>query len=173
MVCGGMRILLICANFYSIGGVQEVVDQLAYEFKRKGHTVGLMSTRSPNENRTARAEVEFIDQRIPAMKPASWRHLERLVQWPAGSRDLVNCVRDWRPEIVNSHGGRWDKFPILVHTCRLAHVPFVQTLHGTAFEGNLGEKPLAALRRASALTSVSGAVSNFSWIEWAIDGVSL
>jgi glycosyltransferase involved in cell wall biosynthesis len=83
------------------------------------------------------------------------------VRWPAGSRDLVDCVRDWRPEIVNSHGGRWDKFPILVHACRLARVPFVQTLHGTSFEGNLGEKTLASLRRASALTSVSEAVRQF------------
>jgi hypothetical protein len=66
-----MRILFICDWFYSIGGVQEVVDRVAIEFKHIEHHIGVMSALSPDNHRMRRTEVEFLEENMPEAKPVS------------------------------------------------------------------------------------------------------
>jgi glycosyltransferase involved in cell wall biosynthesis len=156
-----MRILLICEAFHAVGGVVEVVDHLARDLIDLGHRAAVVSSTASEAQRVPRAPVDYIELEIPIPKPVTWRHLERLFRQPKGFLPLVETIREWKPDVVHSHGGVWDKFPVIVAACRQAGVPLVQSLHGTSYHGRLGEKALRALDRVSAITAASAYVRDF------------
>jgi glycogen(starch) synthase len=151
-----MRIVLIVEAFRSLGGAQEVVDNLAEEFVRLGQTVAIVSTPyiGPGCERVPRTHVECTYLEIDGYKPISWRHLERLIRRPNGAQ-LVDCLQRLRPDVVNSHVWDWDKFPAVADACRAAGVPLVQTLNDSWGRGKLGDDALGALQYASALVAIS------------------
>jgi glycosyltransferase involved in cell wall biosynthesis len=141
-----LRIMLVCQAFRSIGGVQEVVDNLAVELTRLGQTVAVAASPyvEPGSDRTIRTEAQCFYVEIPSYKPASWRHPERLLRMPS-TRAVVECFRQWRPDVVNSHSWDWDKIPLMVRSCKAAEVPLVQTLYDEWGAGKSGARALEAL----------------------------
>jgi glycosyltransferase involved in cell wall biosynthesis len=91
---------------------------------------------------------------IPASKPITWRHPERLFR-SGVQRDLAFAIGQIRPDVVNSHINTWDRIPTAVRACRAARVPLVHTLHDRFSAGNSGAKALAALKYAHAITTNS------------------
>lgn len=152
-----MRILLICEGFHQVGGVGQFVHNLAAQFVRLGHTVGVVSYPPSDRGPLLRAGVECVYLNVPGHKPVTWRHLERLARPPRGIVELASHLREWRPDVVNNHGGLWDRLPTIVSACRAADVSLVQSFHALSYRGKLGERPLKALKHAAAFTTVSAA----------------
>lgn len=157
-----MRILLIVEAFRSIGGVQEIVDHLACELSRSGHTVALVSTPyvAPGSVRTGRAQVETAYLDIPSQKVVTWRHPERVVRQARGD-ELERYLVRWRPDVVSSHVWTWDKMPTVAAVCRRLRLPLVQSLYDSWGRGQLGVGALGALDYASALTAISRATRDY------------
>src|SRR5216683_1658215 len=99
-----MRIALLVDAFRSLGGIEEIVDYLADEFMRIGHAVTVISTPyfEPGCERTPRTAAECVYLEIPSRKTVSIRHLERIFRQPDATT-LVDHLRRWRPDIVNTH----------------------------------------------------------------------
>jgi glycosyltransferase involved in cell wall biosynthesis len=153
-----MRILLVCEAFRAFGGVREVVDSLACEFLRMGHHVAVASTNAPyRDERPVRAQVECFAIDVPRWKPLTWRHPERLFKRPDLSA-LISLIRTWRPDVVNVHGGVWERFPSFIAAGRAGKIPVIISLHGVTFRGAAGSQALAALRNAAAITAISDSV---------------
>lgn len=155
-----MRILLACAHFRCIGGVEEVVGSLGAALAAAGQPVAVLSTPdlAPyliGHERVPPANVECFYRKIPELKRVSWRHPERLVKDTRRVRELVDLLKLWRPDIVNSHS-LWDRLPTIAHVCRAAGVPLVQSAYGTWAREELGARTLAALKHADAITMLSG-----------------
>jgi glycosyltransferase involved in cell wall biosynthesis len=153
-----LRILLVCQAFRSIGGVQEVVDNLAVELTRLGQTVGIVASPyiEPGCERAVGADAECFYMEIPSYKPATWRHPERLLRAPS-IRALVECFRRWNPDVVNSHTWDWDKIPPMVKACRSLGVPLIQTLYDEWGAGKMGARALESLREAAQSVALSNA----------------
>src|SRR5713101_5644617 len=133
-----MRILLVCEAFRAFGGVREVVDSLAVEFLRAGHQVAVASTLAPyREDRPVRADVECFPIAVPRWKPLNWRHPERFFKRTDVSA-LTRLIREWRAEIVNPHGGVWERFPSFIQAGQAAHAPVIISLHGVTYRGTSG-----------------------------------
>ncbi len=64
-------------------------------------------------------------------------------------------------DVVNNHGGRWDRYPTMVKACRQASGPFVQSFHAANHWGERLEKPLRTLKLASAVTVASMALRTY------------
>jgi glycosyl transferase family 4 len=160
---GSMRILLIVEAFRCIGGIEEVVDHLAFEFSRHGHHVAVLSTPyvPAGCERIPLAQVECLYSEIPGRKISSLRHPERLFRRPPGVAELSRMIGGWRPDVVSSHEWQWDKFPTIGDACRNANAPFVQSLYDWRGRGKLGDSPLRALNRAAALTALSHATRRY------------
>jgi glycosyltransferase involved in cell wall biosynthesis len=159
-----VRILLICEAFRSIGGVQEVVDNLAAELQAAGHQVAIFSTPFVAGNpRTIRFDGECRYIEIPSRRPVTLRHLERLWQPPLSSevRQLAGAISGFRPAIASSHCWSWDRFPIVTAACRRAGVPMVHSLFDSWGGGKMGAAALRSLRGAAALTALSEATRRF------------
>jgi glycogen synthase len=159
-----VRILLICESFRSIGGVQEVVDNLGAELEKAGHQVAIFSTPFiAGQARTIRFSGECRYLEIPSRRPVTLRHLERL--WPthlsSGVRRLSSEIIAWQPWVVGSHCWSWDRFPSVTAACRRAGVPMVHSLYDSWGGGKMGAAALRSLQAAAALTALSEATRRF------------
>ena len=159
-----MRILLICEAFPALGGIQEVVDNLATELERAGHKVAVLSTpATAGPPRAIRfgGECRYVD--IPPRRPVTLRHLERLWQPQLSSRvkQLAGEIIRYRPDIVSSHCWSWDRFPAIAAACQQAGVPFVHSLYDSWGAGAMGAAALRSLQNAAALTALSAATRRF------------
>jgi glycosyltransferase involved in cell wall biosynthesis len=161
-----LRVLLLVEGYNALGGVAEVVDSLACELACAGHSVVVVSTldRRARENgheRLSRKGIVCTYLEIWNRKPLSARHLETLFRIPFNTRwgKLARFMREWKPDIVNSHLWAWDRYPTVMSACRAANLPLVQTFHVSddRGRGRLGEKGLRALDAASAIVAVSAA----------------
>ncbi len=159
-----MRILIICEAFRSLGGVQEVVDNLAAELELAGHQVAVYSTPSVSGmERTTRFRGELRCLGIPSRRPVTLRHLERLwpVRFSSEARRLMGEIIAWRPQIVSSHCWSWDRFPTVADVCQQAGVAMVQSLYDSWGRGKMDTGALHSLRGAAALTALSEATRGF------------
>ncbi|HTY56357.1 MAG TPA: glycosyltransferase family 4 protein, partial [Candidatus Binataceae bacterium] len=161
-----LRILLLVEGYNALGGIAEVVDSLAVELTRVGHTVSVVSTldrraRRNAHERVARSGIDCTYFEIWNRKPLSLRHLETLFKVPFHTRwgELARFIRQWRPDVVNSHLWAWDRYPTVIGACRAAAVPMIQTFHVSddRGRGRLGERGLRALDAASAIVAVAAA----------------
>jgi len=161
-----LRVLLLVEGYNALGGVAEVVDSLASELTRAGHAVAVVSTldhraRENGHERVSRRGVDCTYLDIWNRKPLSARHLETLFRIPYNTRwgALARFMREWNPDIVNSHLWAWDRYPTVMSACRAANLPMVQTFHVSddRGRGRLGEKGLRALDDAAAIVAVSAA----------------
>lgn len=156
-----MRILLLVGSFECIGGAQETVDNLASEFIRAAHNVAIITDcyAVDGVKRGSAANAPIMNLDIPAYRPVTWRHPERLFRRSRGAvvaeQELAGRICEWRPDVVSSHEWLWDRFPAIVRACGFAGVPLVQTLHDTSGRGNLGSGALKSLRHASSLAAIS------------------
>ncbi len=158
-----MRIAFLVEDFGAIGGVQEVVNNLAAEFSRLGHQIAIFATvfGPPDWDSQERSAMERFEVQIPRHKPATWRHLERFIKPARSVRELAARLRDWHPDVVNSQVWDWDKFQTVAAACRTAGVPLVHTLHDSWGRGSLEDHPLGALKYAAAITCVSAATKQY------------
>jgi glycosyltransferase involved in cell wall biosynthesis len=165
-----MRVLMLVEGYNAVGGIAEIVDSLAVELNRAGHTAAILSTRDSRAERSGyerepRPGIECIYREIWNRKPLGLRHLETLVKipWYACFGGLAQVLRLWRPDVVNSHLWAWDRYPTVISACRNAAVPMVQSLHVTdeRGRGRLGGRGLRALERAAAIIAGSAATRDF------------
>jgi glycosyltransferase involved in cell wall biosynthesis len=165
-----MRILMLVEGYNALGGIAEIVESLALEFKHRGHTVAIVSTRDPRAvtsgyERSHNHSIECIYQNIWNRKPIGLRHLETLVRipWHARFGGFARLLRTWQPDVVNSHLWAWDRYPTIVSACRAAQVPLVQSFHVTdeRGRGRLGVRGLRALERSAAIIAGSAATRDF------------
>jgi glycosyltransferase involved in cell wall biosynthesis len=165
-----MRVLMLIEGFNAVGGIAEIVDSLAVELNRAGHTAAILSTRDFYAKRSGYERhphpgIECIYEEIWNRKPLGLRHLEALVRipWHARFGGLARTVRCWRPDVVNSHLWAWDRYPTVMSVCRSTAVPMVQSLHVTdeRGRGRLGERGLRALEQATAIVAGSAATRDF------------
>jgi len=165
-----MRVLMLVEGYNAVGGIAEIVDNLAVELNRAGHAAAILSTRDFDAERSGyerhpQPGIECIYDEIWNRKPLGLRHLEAFVRipWHARFGGLAQVVRFWHPDVVNSHLWAWDRYPTVMSACRGAAVPVVQSLHVTdeRGRGRLGERGLRALDRAAAVIAGSTATRNF------------
>jgi len=165
-----MRVLMLVEGYNAVGGIAEIVDSLATELNRAGHTATILSTRDFHAERSGyerhpRPGIECIYREIWNRKPLGLRHLEALVKipWHARFGGLAQLLQLWRPDVVNSHLCAWDRYPTVMSACRNAAVPMVQSLHVTdeRGRGRLGERGLRALEQAAAIIAGSAATRDF------------
>ncbi len=150
-----MRILLVCTQYRFIGGIAETIDNLARELLNLGHDVQVVATPyvMPGAEPVPRT-LEPIVVRIPAKKPVTWRHPERI--FPSGAhRHLARAIGEFRPDVVSCHVNAWDRIPTVVRACRVARVPLVYSLYDRFAPGNLGTRALMPLKFACAITTIS------------------
>jgi glycosyltransferase involved in cell wall biosynthesis len=165
-----MRALMLVEGYNAVGGIAEIVDSLAFELNRAGHTTAIVSTRDLDAQRLGyerhpRPGIECVYKEIWNRKPIGLRHLEALVRipWHARFGGLAQVLRYWRPDVINSHLWAWDRYPTVMSACRTAAVPMVQSLHVTdeRGRGRLGERGLRALEHAGAIVAGSAATRDF------------
>ncbi len=164
-----LRVLLLVEGFNSLGGIPEIVDNLAAELVGLGQEVAIGSTRdrraqTGDRARLPRSESICTYLRIRPRKPATLLRPERLISEPLRARfgPLARLVAAARPDIVNSHLYTWDRYPTVAAVCARAPVPFIQSFHSFAYgRGALGDHALRALNRASALTAGYDATRRF------------
>lgn len=162
--------MLLVEGYNAVGGIAEIVDNLAAEFIKLGHVASVASTldREPlieSRRRLPRPEVGCAFLRIPSRKPFSPRHLERLIRVPIDVRwgELARLVASWRPDVVNSQLLLWDRYPTVVEVCRYAGVPLIHSFHVSdpRGSGRLGFKGLRVLSSAAALVAGSAATRDY------------
>jgi glycosyltransferase involved in cell wall biosynthesis len=153
-----MRILMICEAFLSIGGVPELVDNLAREFARSGHDVAIVCkpARGPLARRSPGANVEIACIDIPPQKVLSWRHPERLFH-RGRAPELIEFMRRWRPDIINLQGGLRNRYPAVMDACDEIGGPVVVSLHDYLDAGVTPEYAPKVIERADAVTFLSAA----------------
>jgi glycosyltransferase involved in cell wall biosynthesis len=165
-----MRVLMLVEGYNALGGIAEIVDSLAVEFTRAGHTAAILSTRDLHAQRAGYERhphpgIECIYDEIWNRKPVGLRHLETLVRipWHARFGGLAQVLRAWRPDVVNSHLWAWDRYPTVMSACHVAAVPMIQSLHVTdeRGRGRLGERGLQVLEQSSAIIAGSAATRQF------------
>jgi glycosyltransferase involved in cell wall biosynthesis len=161
-----LSIALLCDSFGALGGVAQIVQDLADEFVRAGHRVAIVSNahRGGNFMRRHNTLVEHAWINLPRAKPLSLRHPERLLR-RCRAPHLARFMREWAPDVVNIHGGLRDRFPAVLKTCAQARVPLVQSFHlvpepspEEAEAARLKTFSTMALRAASAIIFPSAAV---------------
>jgi glycosyltransferase involved in cell wall biosynthesis len=161
-----LRIAMLCDSFGALGGVAQIVEELAAEFARAGHRVAIVSNphKGTSIARPQNSAVEQVWVDLPRAKPLSLRHPERL--WRRHTApDLIAFIRRWRPDLLNIHGGLRDRFPAVLKACRRSKVPIVQSFHlvprplqESAEDDRLQDFSDMALRAARAITFPSTAV---------------
>jgi glycosyltransferase involved in cell wall biosynthesis len=165
-----LRVLLLVEGYNALGGIAEIVDSIAFELLRSGHAVAVISTldrraRQNRHERIARDGVDCTYLEIWNRKPLSLRHLETLFRIPFYTRwgEFARFLRDWRPDVVNSHLWAWDRYPTVMSACRATGVPLIQSFHVSddRGRGRLGEKGLRALDAAGAIIAGSAATRDY------------
>jgi colanic acid/amylovoran biosynthesis glycosyltransferase len=121
---------MICDSFGALGGVAQIVEDLAAEFARAGHHVAIVSNSHQGKSTTRRRNpaVEQVWTDLPRAKPFSLRHPERLLHRRTAS-GLAAFIHQWAPDLINIHGGLRDRFPAVLAACRQAKIPIVQSFH--------------------------------------------
>jgi glycosyltransferase involved in cell wall biosynthesis len=161
-----LSIVLLCESFGALGGVAQIVEELASQFALAGHRVAIVSNRHKGEEMPRQhklpVEQKWVD--LPRAKPFSLRHLERLWRWNTAT-ELAAFLRWWAPDVINIHGGLRDRFPAVLAASRRLRVPLVQSFHLVPKTLRLDSEDIRqrnfsamALRAASALTFPSSAV---------------
>jgi glycosyltransferase involved in cell wall biosynthesis len=165
-----MRVLLLVEAYNAVGGIAEIVDNLAVELNRAGHPAAILSTRDLDAERVGYQRhphpgIDCFYEEIWNRKPLGLRHLEALVRipWHARFGRFAQVLRHWHPDVVNSHLCAWDRYPTMMSACSSAGVPVVQSLHVTdeRGRGRLREHGLDALVGASAIIAGSAATRDF------------
>jgi glycosyltransferase involved in cell wall biosynthesis len=161
-----LRIAMLCDSFGALGGVAQIVEELAAEFARAGHRVAIVSNphKGTSIARPQNPAVEQVWVDLPRAKPFSLRHPERL--WRRRTApDLIAFIRRWRPDLLNIHGGLRDRFPAVLKACRRTKAPIVQSFHlvprplqESVEDDRLKNFSDMALRAARAITFPSTAV---------------
>jgi glycosyltransferase involved in cell wall biosynthesis len=157
---------MLCDSFGALGGVAQIVEELAAEFAHAGHRVAIVSNphKGTSIARRRNPAVEQVWVDLPRAKPFSLRHPERL--WRRRTApDLIAFIRLWMPDLLNIHGGLRDRFPAVLAACRRTKVPIVQSFHlvpepfhKSAEAVRLKKFAIMALRAARAITFPSAAV---------------
>jgi glycosyltransferase involved in cell wall biosynthesis len=161
-----LRIALLCESFGALGGVAQIVEDLAIQFASAGNQVAIISNAHQGQMmiRRQHPSLEHVWVGLPRDKPFSLRHPERLLR-QAIAPDLVAFLQQWRPDVINIHGGLRDRFTAVLRACKPAGIPIVQSFH--LVPEPPGEDPhsrrmkafcTAALRAAAAITFPSQAV---------------
>jgi glycosyltransferase involved in cell wall biosynthesis len=124
-----LSIAMLCESFGALGGVAQVVEDLAAEFAGAGHRVAIISNRHRGNSiaRPPNPAVEQVWVELPRAKPISWRHLERLL--PRRAAELAAFLKRWRPDVLNIHGVLRDRLPAVLDACHEIEVPLVQSFH--------------------------------------------
>ncbi|MBV8055730.1 MAG: glycosyltransferase family 4 protein [Deltaproteobacteria bacterium] len=157
---------MLCESFGALGGVAQIVEDLAAEFASAGHRVAIVSNPHKGSGlaRQQNPAVEEVWVDLPRAKPFSLRHPERLWRRRTAS-DLAAFIHRWAPDLVNIHGGLRDRFPAVLAACRRMEVPIVQSFHlvpepfhESAEAVRLNKFSSMALRAARAITFPSCAV---------------
>jgi glycosyltransferase involved in cell wall biosynthesis len=158
-----MRILLLSPGYRGDASISGIADRLATEFLASGHVVAMQSDEYlwGTSACEPRRDVEWLKLSIPNAKPVTWRHLERLLRQPRGTRELVEGLKRWKPDVVNYQVTSWDQIPIVTHACRAAGVSLVISFYGIWARRKLGDKALRALKDACAITTVSVFVKRY------------
>jgi glycosyltransferase involved in cell wall biosynthesis len=126
-----LRIALLCESFHALGGVAQIVEELALAFARAGHRVAIVSNPDRRAKSVLRRQTSAVEQiwlDLPRAKPFSLRHPERLVRRYAAPQ-LSSFIHQWAPDVLNIHGGLRDRFPGVLAACRRPTVPLVQSFH--------------------------------------------
>jgi glycosyltransferase involved in cell wall biosynthesis len=163
-----MSIVMLCESFHALGGVAQIVQELAVQFARAGHRVAIVS--NPQRGKSfARKQAPAVEQvwiELPRIKPFSLRHPERLWQRRTAP-ELLAFLRRWQPDLINIHGGLRDRFPAVLAASTRAQVPIIQSFHlvpepsrEQADAARLNCFSSMALRLASAITFPSNAVKD-------------
>jgi glycosyltransferase involved in cell wall biosynthesis len=160
------RIALLCESFGALGGVAQIVEELAEQVALAGHRAAIISNplAGPGMARRLQPGIEQVRIDLPRAKPFSLRHPERLWRRRAAS-ELRAFLRKWSPDVINIHGGLRDRFPAVLTACRQTGVPLVQSFHlvpepfqNDAESSRMNGFSAKALRTASAITVPSSAV---------------
>lgn len=161
-----LRIGILCESFDALGGVAQIVEDLAVQFARAGHRVAIVSNHHQGASmvRCRPPSIEHVWIDLPRAKPISLRHPERLWQRRTAS-ELAAFIRAWSPNVINIHGGLRDRFPAVLKACRQTGVPIVQSFHlvpepprEDAEASRMRSFAAMALNSASAITVPSSAV---------------
>ena len=161
-----LRIALLCESFGALGGVAQIVEELALQFARAGHRVVIVSNQHKGASmvRCRPPSIEHLWIDLPRAKPFSLRHPERL--WRRRTApELTTFIRAWSPNLIHIHGGLRDRFPAVLKACRQTGIPFVQSFHlvpepprEDAEASRMKSFAAMALNSASAITVPSAAV---------------
>lgn len=155
MSSGRPRILHVTAPGM-VGGLESVVSLLTQGLASRGHAVGLVAALEPGG-------------REPGFLEAAREHGIAVHVVRAGSRDVraeraqvAAVFRDWRPDVMHSHGYRTD---VLHGPVARAHgVPTIATIHGwgsTTLKMRLYEwLHLRALRSYDRVIAVSAPIAS-------------
>ena len=125
-----LKIGILCESFGALGGVPQIVEELAVGFADAGHRVAIISNphKGKNLERPQHLGVEQVWVELPRAKPFSIRHPERLWRHRSAT-DLAGFIKRWSPDVMNIHGGLRDRFPAVLSACNQARVPTVQSFH--------------------------------------------
>jgi glycosyltransferase involved in cell wall biosynthesis len=114
-----------------LGGVAQIVEELALAFARAGHRVAIVSNPNRPSSSVVRRHTPAVEQiwvDLPRAKPFSLRHPERLMRRYAAP-ELARFIRHWAPDVFNIHGGLRDRFPDVLAAWRQMRVPLIQSFH--------------------------------------------
>jgi glycosyltransferase involved in cell wall biosynthesis len=152
-----LRVAMLCESFGELGGVAQIVEDLAAEFARASHRIAIVSNPETRQAlaRPQNPAVEQVWLQLPRSKPTSWRHPERFLR-RADAEGLLAFLRQWRPDLLNIHGGLRNRFPAVIAACHAAGVPLVQSFH--LVPTSRSEHSAMALRAADAVTFASTAI---------------
>ncbi len=158
--------MMLCDSFGALGGVAQIVEDVAAEFARAGHHVAIVSNPHKGKSTTRRRNpaVEQVWVDLPRAKPFSLRHPERLWRRRTAS-GLAAFIQRWAPDLINIHGGLRDRFPAVLAACRQTKIPIVLSFHlvpeplrEAAEDARMKAFSGMALRAARAITFPSTAV---------------
>jgi glycosyltransferase involved in cell wall biosynthesis len=123
---GPLSIVHLCAPAH-VGGLERVVQGLAGEQHRQGHTVRVVAVVEPGADVSAFADpllADDVDVDVLVLPGRAYLREIRLVR---------RRIREWRPDVLHTHGYR----PDLLHgwSARAAGIATVSTLHGSSRMG--------------------------------------
>lgn len=163
-----MRILLVSNLPYpdpEAGGIQSIVEELAKQFQRSGSSVAILS--EPLNRRTIPppSPITCAYFPIPGVKRerSSLRLMKEHLRRPLRIGRLARFLRQWGPDIVNTHRIPDATLCALTEVCCSQAIPLVQSLNAPAVSNVDGStvqdlRKFAGLKHVSAITTLSQAV---------------